>query len=444
MDAIVFIPGILGSRLALNGEEVWPPTPVEAWSGYHRIPQLMDPGVIATGIIDNVLCFQFYRPIDDDLSAIAASTGGVKIDFFYDWRKDIKLSTAPRLAEQLEETVANGAQSVTLVAHSMGGLIARLLLESGDWAQKPWFGKITRFVGICDPHHGAPQALAEALGLAGTSGISPDDMPTLTSDPRYPAAYQNLPAPNYNRLRKQPGNIALNIYKSSVAKVFSLSLSNLAAAKNSFAALDLSKRPATVEYALIAGSQQSTLEQINVVGSTLSFVKDTAGDGTVPLWSAAPGAMGAFVTPGDHVGILKTGPFRTHLFEILTGNKVMAQRFDVRPVVTISMDKVVYAPGEPMSVLIVPDSPSHEIKGTLQFAKATDAAGRLFAQHGAEHPVQYLGAPVQNLPPMQIQAPTEPGAYRLSFEGNHTSTEVTSAVFVVSQAGGVQTRQRGK
>jgi len=444
MDAIIFIPGILGSRLSLNEEEVWPPTPVEAWSGYHRIPQLMDPGVIATGIIDNVLCFQFYKPIDDDLAAIAAATGAVKVDFFYDWRKDIKLYAAPMLAQKLQQVAASGAQSITLVAHSMGGLVARLLLEGGDYANEAWFAKIKRFVGICNPHHGAPQALAEAMGLAGTSGIAADDMPTLTSDPRYPAAYQNLPAPNYNRLRKQPGNIPLNIYKSSVANAFSLSSANLAAAKSSFAAIDLNKRPATVEYSLIAGSQQSTLEQINVVGSTFPFVTDTAGDGTVPLWSAAPGAIGAFVTPGDHIGILKTGPFRTHLFQILTAGQVMAQRFATTPVVAISLNKVVYAPGEMMSVLIVPDSPTHEIKGTLQFAKAADAGGRAFAQHGPEHPIQYLGAPVKNLAPMQIPAPTEPGAYRLSFEGDHKSTEVSSAVFVVSLSGGVHSRQRAK
>src|SRR5574337_1155105 len=426
MDAIVFIPGILGSRLSLAGREVWPPTPVEAWSGYHRIPQLMDPGVVATEIIDNVLCFQFYKPIDDDLAYIAAATGAAKIDFFYDWRKDIKLTTAP------------------LLAHSMGGLIARLLLESGDYARETWFAKIKRFVGICNPHHGAPQALAEAMGLTGTSGISPDDMPTLTSDPRYPAAYQNLPAPSYNRLRKQPGNVPLNIYKRSVANAFSLSLPNLAAAKSSFAAMDLNKRPAGVEYSLIAGSQQSTLEQINVVGSTFPFVTDSAGDGTVPLWSAAPGAMAAFVTPGDHIGVLKTGPFRAHLFQILTGGQAMAQRFATTPVVAISLNKVVYAPGEPMSVLIVPDAPTHEITGTLQFAKAADAAGAAFAEHGAEHAGQYLGAPVKNLAPMLILAPAEPGAYRLSFQGNHTSTALTSAVFVVSEAGGVHSRQRAK
>jgi len=141
---------------------------------------------------------------------------------------------------------------------------------------------------------------------------------------------------------------------------------------------------------------------------------------------------------------LKTGPFRVHLFQILTGGQVMAQRFATSPVVAISLNKVVYAPGEAMSVLIVPDAPAHEIRGTLQFAKATDAAGAAFAEHGAEHPVQYLGAPVKNLAPMLILAPTEPGAYRLSFQGNHTSTLVTSAVFVVSESGRVHARQRAK
>ncbi len=413
MDAIVFMLGILGSSLSLNGEEVWPPTLLEALTGYHLLPSHFaahGPERDCDRSHDNVLCAQFYKPINDDLSQIAAATGAAKFDFFCNWRKDIKLSTAPLLAEELRQIATNRAQSITLVAHSMGGLVARILLESGDYQHEPWLPKIKRFVGICNPHQGSPQALAEALGPVGSSGIEPDDMPTLTSGPRYPAAYQNLTAPHYNRLRKQPGNVGLDIYSDTVASEFHLDLDNLAAVKNSFSSMDTSKRPASVEYSLIVGSQQSTLQQINVVGSTLPL--DNAGDGTVPLWSAAPGPMTAFVTPGDHIGILKTGPFRTRLFQILTGGALMAQRFSARRGDFARQGRVrswradVGADCAGFS--------SSRNSWALRFTKATDTTGRAFAQHGAEHLIHYLGAPVGHLAPMQIPAPTEVGAYRLS------------------------------
>ncbi|MGC1577865.1 MAG: hypothetical protein WA813_17405 [Beijerinckiaceae bacterium] len=437
MNTIVFLPGILGSSLSLNGDEVWPPTPTEAVFGYHRIPQLMDPGVVATGVIQNVVCYEVYKPICDDLTYIASHTPwATRTDFFYDWRKDIKTVTAPLLAQTLQNLVAGGAQSIALVCHSMGGLVARLVLENDQYKAMPWMSAVKQFLGICNPHHGAPQALAEALGLVGTSGIDASDMPTLTSNSSYPAAYQNLPAPHYNRLRKQPGNVPLNVYDNTVASQFGLNPQNTSAAMAAFSAMDMSKKPATVEYHLFAGNAQTTLEQINVTGSVFSMADDAAGDGTVPLWSAAPGPIPAFVTAGDHLGVMKTGPFRNQLYKILTGEQLMARSFAARPVVTISLNKLVYAPGEQMTVLIIPDTRAHELTGKLQITRATDAKATAFAQHGAEFSVHYAGAPVPHLAPMHIRAPQEIGAYRLTFDGNHATTDVTSAAFVVSRTGG--------
>jgi hypothetical protein len=74
MDAVVLIPGIMGTRLILPAaapgnepEEVWPPTPLETQRGYKRIDKLQDPLVVAGSVIDNVLCFSFYRTIKDQL-----------------------------------------------------------------------------------------------------------------------------------------------------------------------------------------------------------------------------------------------------------------------------------------------------------------------------------------------------------------------------------------
>jgi phospholipase A1 len=186
MDNIIFVPGIEGSTLALNGIEIWPLTLSEIIFGYppSRIDQLLDPAAVATGIVKNVACIPIYQTLDDDLGIIANWAGATKIQFYYDWRKDILTYTAPLLASVIEERVKKGGKSITLVAHSMGGLVARLVLEDPKYNTQPWFASIKALIAICTPHHGAPQAICEALGLQGSSGLHPSDMPRLTSDNR--------------------------------------------------------------------------------------------------------------------------------------------------------------------------------------------------------------------------------------------------------------------
>ena len=155
MDTIIFIPGFAGSKLTLNGVEVWPPTIFEYVFGYHRLAELTDPNTQKNGVIDSAFCFPIYQPIDDDLNTIAAALGATKIDFDFDWRQDILQLTMPLLPRRSKRRYANGARSIALVCHSLGGVVARLLLESGTYANEPWLGAIEHFVGICNPHHGS-------------------------------------------------------------------------------------------------------------------------------------------------------------------------------------------------------------------------------------------------------------------------------------------------
>ena len=46
-----------------------------------------------------------------------------------------------------------------------GNLLARIILESGDYSGKSWFGNIKRYVGICGPHRGVPVIPEYTLGL---------------------------------------------------------------------------------------------------------------------------------------------------------------------------------------------------------------------------------------------------------------------------------------
>ena len=439
-DAIVFLPGHPGSILWLNGEEVWPPTLEEILLGYHRLAQLVDPNVTVGGIIPNIWLKQVYKPIADDLSYIAAQTGAQYVEFPYDWRQDIS-TIVPLLAARLQQVYAAGAQSIALVCHSMGGMIVRLLLENPPEPLPDWFSAVTLVVGICNPHHGAPKVLAMGLGILGDLGIAGDDLAALCADPRYPAAYQGFPAPHYNRLRHQPGNKPLIIYKHKVADQFHLSRDNLGAASKSFGALDMDHKPPGVDYVLIAGSNHSTIERIDYDGANLTPEFDNVGDGTVPLWSAAPGPMSAFVFDGDHLGVMSSGPFRDRLFQTLTGADLRVPPFSDKPVVTVSVNQIVYAPGEAMTILIVPDKPVSELSGALIISRAKDVSGGPLALYGDKVPISYQGPVVSRIGPLLAKAPADIGAYRMTFEGDHVTTDETAATFVVSQTGGSKGRR---
>jgi hypothetical protein len=436
MNTIIFIPGFAGSSLSLNSDEVWPPTLLEFIVGYHRISELQDQGVQKHGVIYDVSCSPVYHPIEDDLDVIANGMNAQKIDFDYDWRGNITTRTAPLLADAIAGLYANGARSIALVCHSLGGLVARLVLETPTYRSDPWFTSITQFVGICNPHHGAPLILAEALGLLGFQGISASDMPSLASDLRYTGGYQGLPAPGYRRLRRQPGNTSIDVYTTAVNGIFGRNSPNTKAAKASFSALNFNNRPKTVPYSLIAGSQQSTVQWVDVdaTGSSFDIRYNAAGDGTVPLWSAVPGSLPPFVTPGDHVGIFKTQAFRQRLYQILTGGAVMPTPYAKAQVVVISLDKQFYAPGESMSVLVIPDKPTQSIAGQLRLYRAVGEKLTEFERYGEDRRIHYVGPDTSDLA-MRISAPTEPGAYRMVLEeSSYVTTDVTAAGFVVSTA----------
>jgi hypothetical protein len=165
MDTIILVPGGGGSRLTLQNTE---------------------------GVPQPLPCYGVYQPLQDDLAKIAKSCGAQFVNFPYDWRKDV-VSSAEKLAAKIKSRVSSSSDKITLVCHSMGNLLARIILESGDYASKSWFGNIKRYVGICGPHYGVPVILEYTLGLKSWLGISSSDMKTLSRDPRYPSCYQCLP-----------------------------------------------------------------------------------------------------------------------------------------------------------------------------------------------------------------------------------------------------------
>jgi hypothetical protein len=437
METIILVPGGGGSKLKLKSQEIWPPTLTEMTIGYQRITKLQDSNVKATTVIDvypPLPCYEVYKPLQDDLNTIAQhlSPAGRRVDFAYDWRKDITWS-AKQLASKIASCVSGGSTSITLVAHSMGNLLVRTILESGDYSSKSWFNKITRYVGICGPHAGVPEMLECALGLKEFVSISPADMKTVSANPEYPSCYQCLPFDGYQVLLDvQDG--PKDFYDPAVASDFGLNQQNLDAAKNLQSKLDFSSQPGGVQYALIAGSQLQTDEKVEYDGSTYEDTPtDDLGDSTIPLWSSAPAQLNPRVTPGDHIGIFKSYPFREILYEVLTNGTLVPQFSLVeQPGTTLSLNDFIFAAFEPIEILIIPDLRTQEITGTLQIMRVADTKRSKFVRY-QEHPVVYRGPQIRFIR-STISAPADPGAYRMTFTGgSHGTSQTTATGFIVSR-----------
>jgi pimeloyl-ACP methyl ester carboxylesterase len=449
MEAVVLIHGITGSKLAEqqggNLVEIWPPDTSDLLHGGYsqaKFDVLLGKPLKVTGIIDDAMdgCVQVYAPIEADLKDICTNHINADYEIFcYDWRQNA-FNSMDSLAALLN-TIGSKASiaSITLICHSQGGQIARLLLESGKYSASPWFSKIKRALFICTPHMGAPKALAEFVGLLSVDLISARNVQTAAH--AWDSAYQLLPAPN------APGNpviidvgVPKDLYQPSVAQMLGLDLTKLTnVTKKTFSTLDFTKKPLGVQYAFIVGTGQETIEAIDIdsTQNPPTFAPtppNDLGDGTVPIWSAAFTGGTGVVTKmvGDHVGIMNTGTFRSTLYGYFGVSAAVTALHPTMPTAVVSLNKRTYRPGERMSVLIIPDVEAGQIGANLSIKRWSGPARQL-APHGPGQSIGYQGAPTKYLK-MSLAAPMNPGGYRIDLDGpsaTHVTTDRTAARFAV-------------
>ena len=214
-SSVVFLPGIKGSVLKTGSDTLWPPSIGNIPDFTEDILQLaLDPItgesvniVTVDGILNNFYSTQIYSGFSsfmDTLTGIDLETGTSTIKawepFAYDWRFSPEKIVADGDMILRLEALAEDSDTgqITIVAHSMGGLVGKELIRQLEANGKG--SLIDAFVMVGSPQLGTPQAIASLLhgddeGIAG--GLIVDASHIRTVAQYMPSAYLLLPSMEY-------------------------------------------------------------------------------------------------------------------------------------------------------------------------------------------------------------------------------------------------------
>lgn len=419
------------------GEKLWPPRPLETQFGYGRAHKLLGRDVRHGSIIEKVVCFDVYGSLVAQFAELGFLQNGTEkrySPFPYDWRIDVE-RTADELARHLDAVNSDGAREIYLVAHSMGGLICRLVLETGIYAQRRWFPKIRMFVAIATPHRGAPLALARILGLDSTLGISKNDFREIAGDPRYPFGYQLLPAPQeaacWSKADLALGSV--DIYDETTATRLGLNPEMLRRARFVHDTLSRGAAPPEVRYFYFAGTGHKTVTRVNVLESAGAYPieemvltrTEDAGDGSVPFWSALPRAVQKQVVVGEHSRVFCGAPFKRVFYRLLGGDlgipRESLDREEEAGATRLSIPSPMIRAGTEFELLLTSVTSTERLVGALSLQRLKDD-GTPAAPAEEVSTISWLGPRVSRLR-LSMPPVLTPGFYEMHFTGAPADSE---------------------
>jgi pSer/pThr/pTyr-binding forkhead associated (FHA) protein len=190
---VVIVPGIMGSQLWLGSDMVWPN--VRNLFSNPEIVRLPEPedmrleprGIVGeVVVVPNLIKLEQYNRLGNYLvEGLGYERERDLMEFAYDWRQDVRLS-AQRLAEAIDAWSVT--PPITIIAHSLGGLVSRYYVELLGGKHK-----VGRLIIMGTPHIGTPKALTSLL-LGPTVlpfGLLGDRLRQVMAT--FPSAYQILP-----------------------------------------------------------------------------------------------------------------------------------------------------------------------------------------------------------------------------------------------------------
>jgi pimeloyl-ACP methyl ester carboxylesterase len=234
--------------------------------------------------------------------------------FPYDWRRSID-SSAKLLHETIERIVSgDSTRQVVLVAHSMGGLVARRYFDLyGDQAEE----RVERLIMLGTPNHGSYVPLMAMKGnytLLRLVSFIYGGSETCAIVQSFPGLYQMFPNAS---VFGQP-----DVYKASFWNDEGMPQTLLDSAQ-AFHASVKSRLPHKM--VLIACRTRKTVTRLErePVGDTwrFRFLGAAVGDGTVPFDSAFLRDIDTYETTAEHGSIQKDDDVLRALDEIVQDGK---------------------------------------------------------------------------------------------------------------------------
>jgi pimeloyl-ACP methyl ester carboxylesterase len=266
---VLILPGIMGSRLAkkglLNLDDVLWVNPVEIAIG--RLMALKLNGAASAYHEGGAILLAYLK------LKLRLRVAGFDADFFaYDWRRSLA-----NLGQSLAEAIKNEtAPHLSLVAHSMGGLVARAAFSSSAQARD----KVSQLVMLGTPNYGS---FAPAQAFRATYDVvqkiarldlqhSAEELAGQVFN-TFPGLYEMLPSP------EKFSTLDLYDIRSWPKKGPGPRPKLLTAVKQVIDRL----APADSRFFLIAGVNQDTVTGLHLENGEFQYEVSLDGDGTVPL-----------------------------------------------------------------------------------------------------------------------------------------------------------------
>jgi pimeloyl-ACP methyl ester carboxylesterase len=268
-ERVLILPGIMGTKLGIADgglfgldDVIWLDPKDTALGTLTRLK--LGPGS-SPKVVPLGAMLLFYLKLKLRLRA-----AGFDADFWgYDWRDSVK-----DLGAQLANHIHSLPDKVHLVAHSMGGLIARAALKQGA---SP---RVNRLVMLGTPNHGSFMATQAVRATLDTLRTLATFDPVHTAEElcaqvfnTFPGLYQLLPSPR----------------KFSAFDLFDPTVwppdgpQPVPVLLHAARGLPDQLAPANDRFHLIAGVNQETITGLELRDRQFIYTQSRAGDGTVPL-----------------------------------------------------------------------------------------------------------------------------------------------------------------
>ncbi len=420
-EVVIVIPGIGGSELHRNGRQIWPPYDARS---VVNINDMLRDDLVAPDIVREVWVGYVMLPQYSRLVYLLNQLGfnernNTLIVCPYDWRRGNEQS-AEQLAQRIDDAVQNrGATKINLIAHSMGGLVARYYLEKGDFDGRPGFGNVARLVTIATPHRGAPETVVYARGSEKWLWLEAQDVRTLSRDDRFLSLYQLMPPEGEPfAWSGDPGSEyePVNIYEARVSQGLGLKTTSLDAATRFHAVLQNGPNANVRYFAFFGASQQTaTALQVNESAgwSVRKMIPHHSGDGRVPTWSATLTGWQNFAVGGDHGNIYWSISLQETLARLLGRGYFFSRQ---RPLVELAVSRALLNVGETCNASLSVNGPI-TLDGEVRLERVViDAKQETVRIDQVERtvPIQTQSADVHKLA-FSFEMPTAPGVYRLAY-----------------------------